>query len=126
MSTAHHAKPLRGAAPHHFVDEEWLALRSEPVLEPDLPIFDPHHHLWDRRPHSLYLLPEILGDIQASGHHVRGTGFCDLALHLDEPGLAVVLAAIDNLGRGAAAQGLACLERMLGIAPLPPAPPVLP
>ncbi|WP_395346262.1 amidohydrolase family protein [Variovorax sp. UC122_21] len=77
MSTAHHAKPLRGAAPHHFVDEEWLALRSEPVLEPELPIFDPHHHLWDRRPHSLYLLPEILADIHASGHNVRGTGFVE-------------------------------------------------
>src|SRR5262245_13061843 len=22
----------------------------EPVLEPELPIVDPHHHLWDRRP----------------------------------------------------------------------------
>ena len=22
----------------------------EPILEPDLPIIDPHHHLWDLRP----------------------------------------------------------------------------
>jgi len=22
---------------------------AEPILEPDLPIVDPHHHLWDRR-----------------------------------------------------------------------------
>lgn len=72
-----HTKLLRGAAPHHYVDDEWLALRSEPVLEPDLPIFDPHHHLWDRRPHSLYLLPEMLADIDASGHHVRGTAFVE-------------------------------------------------
>ena len=31
-------------------DEAWLAkLPKEPILEPDLPIVDPHHHLWDRR-----------------------------------------------------------------------------
>ncbi len=75
--TSTNAKVLRGAAPHHFVDDEWLALRTEPVLEPDLPIFDPHHHLWDRRPHSLYLLPELLKDIADSGHLIRGTAFVE-------------------------------------------------
>ena len=31
-------------------DEAWLAGRApEPVLEPDLPIVDTHHHLWDLR-----------------------------------------------------------------------------
>lgn len=70
------AKVLRGAPPHHFVDDAWLALRDEAVLEPDLPIVDPHHHLWDRRPHSLYLLPELLADI-TSGHLVRGTVFVE-------------------------------------------------
>ena len=30
--------------------EEWLARETpENVLEPDLPIIDPHHHLWDMR-----------------------------------------------------------------------------
>ena len=77
MKSSTQPRPLRAAPPHHYVDEDWLALRSEPVLEPDLPIFDPHHHLWDRRPHSLYLLPEILADIHASGHHVRGTVFVE-------------------------------------------------
>lgn len=67
---------LRGAPPHHFVDETWLALRDEPILEANLPIVDPHHHLWDRRPHSLYLLPELLADI-TSGHLVRGTIFVE-------------------------------------------------
>ena len=28
---------------------DWLALTQEPVLEPDLPICDPHHHFWDFR-----------------------------------------------------------------------------
>jgi L-fuconolactonase len=66
----------RGAPPHHFVDEAWLALRDEPVLEPGLPLVDPHHHLWDRRPHSLYLLPELLQNL-ASGHQVRATVFIE-------------------------------------------------
>lgn len=70
-------KPRRGAPPHHFVDTEWLALRTEEVLDPHIPIVDAHHHLWDRRPVSLYLLPEILQDINESGHHVRGTIFAE-------------------------------------------------
>lgn len=41
--------------------------------------------------------------------HVRGTAFCDLAVHADGD-LAVVLAAIDNLGKGAASQAVQCLN----------------
>jgi len=65
----------RGAPPHHFIDEEWLARRDEPVLEPARPIVDPHHHLWDR-PHHRYLLPELLQDLD-TGHHVRATVFAE-------------------------------------------------
>jgi len=28
-------------------DADWLALTPEPTLEPDLPICDAHHHLWN-------------------------------------------------------------------------------
>ena len=32
---------------HKFgVQEDWLAQREEAVLEPSLPIIDPHHHLF--------------------------------------------------------------------------------
>ena len=31
---------------HGYVDERRLAERDEAVLEPDLPIIDPHHHVW--------------------------------------------------------------------------------
>jgi len=45
---------------------EWLAQITEEALEPDLPIIDPHHHLWqfrnDRTAHC-YLLDEILADV---------------------------------------------------------------
>jgi hypothetical protein len=28
-------------------NEDWLGLVREEIIEPDLPIIDPHHHLWD-------------------------------------------------------------------------------
>jgi len=37
---------------------------AEAILEPDLPICDPHHHLWDF-PNSRYLLAELLEDVQS-------------------------------------------------------------
>jgi predicted TIM-barrel fold metal-dependent hydrolase len=62
----------------------------EPILEPDLPIVDPHHHLWDRgaaftqpprhpferllRLAPRYLFHELLADM-TSGHNVRATVF---------------------------------------------------
>ncbi|MBF5096109.1 amidohydrolase family protein [Azospirillum sp. INR13] len=57
-------------------DPNWLALREEAILEPDLPIIDPHHHLWDapRSPH--YLAEELQRDAQA-GHNVVATVFAD-------------------------------------------------
>jgi N-acetyl-gamma-glutamyl-phosphate reductase common form len=44
---------------------------------------------------------------------VRGTGFCDLSIHQAD-GHLVVLSAIDNLGRGAAFQGLQALNTAKG------------
>jgi len=70
-------------------------LTTEAILEPDLPIIDPHHHLWDMRgrfgadappprhgfeallrrsPH--YLLDQLLADLGA-GHNVRATVFVE-------------------------------------------------
>jgi len=34
-------------SPHLEVNEDWLSLRKEEALLPDLPIIDPHHHLWN-------------------------------------------------------------------------------
>jgi predicted TIM-barrel fold metal-dependent hydrolase len=53
------------------VRQEWLDRRAEPILEPELPIVDPHHHLWDR-PGWRYLLDELLADT-SSGHNVVAT-----------------------------------------------------
>ena len=38
---------------------------TEEIIEPDLPICDPHHHLWDF-PNGRYLLDELLADIAAT------------------------------------------------------------
>ena len=55
------------------VRQDWLDRRKEAILEPDLPIVDPHHHLWDR-PDWRYLLDELLADT-SSGHNIVATVF---------------------------------------------------
>jgi predicted TIM-barrel fold metal-dependent hydrolase len=55
--------------------EQWLAQVKEDVLEPELPICDPHHHLWDH-PGRRYLLDELLADT-GSGHNVVATVFVE-------------------------------------------------
>ncbi|WP_343617138.1 amidohydrolase family protein [Novosphingobium sp.] len=67
------AEPKAIAFSHVPVREDWLALNVEPALDPELPIIDCHHHLWDR-PDGTYLYPELLSDIK-SGHRIAGTVF---------------------------------------------------
>ena len=59
---------------------EWLALTTEPTLEPEIPICDPHHHFWVQRPepadYQQYLLADLAADIN-SGHNVRSTVFVE-------------------------------------------------
>src|SRR5947209_713203 len=55
------------------IRQAWLDRRKEPILEPDLPIVDPHHHLWDR-PGWRYLLDDLLLDV-SSGHNILATVF---------------------------------------------------
>src|SRR5947207_15577381 len=55
-------------------DDAWLARQEkEPILEPELPIIDTHHHLWDRGGWT-YLLPELLADLN-TGHNIIATVF---------------------------------------------------
>lgn len=81
--------------------EEWLAHTPEDAIEPELPIIDSHHHLWDRRPLYLpsaakdtraemgdlprwierlplcYLGDNLIDDIRGGGHNVVDTVFID-------------------------------------------------
>ena len=59
------------------LEEYWLDRTQEATLEPELPICDPHHHLWDHReivhpPERRYLLDDLLRDT-GSGHNVVST-----------------------------------------------------
>jgi len=56
---------------------DWLAQVQEDIIEPDLPICDPHHHLWDDDDNP-YLLPQLLEDTGA-GHNVVSTVFVECA-----------------------------------------------
>jgi predicted TIM-barrel fold metal-dependent hydrolase len=55
--------------------EDWLALHSEAIIEPERLIVDPHHHLWDRGGQR-YLIEEMAADI-ASGHNIVATVYVD-------------------------------------------------
>ena len=55
--------------------QAWLDQVVEETLEPQLPICDPHHHLWDY-PEGRYLLDELLADV-GSGHRVVSTVFME-------------------------------------------------
>ena len=55
----------------------WLAKRpTEKAIEPDLPIIDPHHHLWDTPQRGSYFLPELLADT-GGGHNIVSTVFLE-------------------------------------------------
>jgi predicted TIM-barrel fold metal-dependent hydrolase len=95
----------------------------ETILEPDLPIIDPHHHLWDwtsrlpflpaARTHPFeailpqtprYLLDELLADC-GSGHNVIGTVFvqCGAFYRADGP------EALKPVGETAFVNGVAAM-----------------
>jgi len=72
-------------SPHHSVREDWLALAQEEILAPEQPIFDCHHHLWDR-PEGRYRSAELMTDVGA-GHDVRASLFvqCGTGYRTDGP-----------------------------------------
>jgi L-fuconolactonase len=59
--------------PGFDIRPQWLASHVEDILDPDLMIVDPHHHLYDRNGER-YLLPELLTDA-GDGHAVLATVF---------------------------------------------------
>jgi predicted TIM-barrel fold metal-dependent hydrolase len=61
---------------HLSVRQDWLNRRREEILEADLPIVDPHHHLVDRPETGRYLLPQLLADI-ATGHNITATVYLE-------------------------------------------------
>lgn len=64
--------------------DAWLAQVTEEPLDPELPICDPHHHLWVR-PGQRYLLPDLQADL-ACGHHIVSTVFVECSAFYRESG----------------------------------------
>jgi predicted TIM-barrel fold metal-dependent hydrolase len=60
-----------GKSRHIPIRNSWLALREEQPIDPDTPIVDAHHHLWDK-PGGRYTCEEMEADI-AGGHNVVAT-----------------------------------------------------
>ena len=86
------------------VRADWLALHSEEVLDPELPIVDAHHHLWDR-PAWRYLLDEFLADIN-SGHRIAATVYVQcFAMHRKDG-----LEALRPVGETEFANGIAAMS----------------
>ena len=100
----------------HLAD--WLAQETpETVIEPDLPIVDPHHHLWDLRTATIepfvsfeqkvYLCDDITDDIAKSGHNIAQTVFaqCVAFYRADGP------EAMRCVGETEFAHGVAAMSR---------------
>lgn len=90
--------------PHAAVRPEWLALRTEAILEPELKIVDPHHHLWDRQDNR-YLFHDLLADMNA-GHNVVSTVFVQCRTMLRAEGSA----ALAPLGEVEFVTGIAAMS----------------
>lgn len=78
----------------HSDNHDWLKQVQEEALEPELPICDPHHHLWDFRTGATqprYLLHEMVADLApptvGGGHNIRSTVFieCGAMFAKDKP-----------------------------------------
>src|SRR5882757_11562412 len=55
-------------------------MATEPALDPDLPIIDPHHHLWIESPtpnYRSYPIETLAAECAESGHDIRASVFVD-------------------------------------------------
>lgn len=66
---------LEVPSPHLAIRPEWLALHAEEPLEPEWPIVDAHHHIWDHA-HNPYQHEDVLADVTC-GHRVMATVFVE-------------------------------------------------
>ncbi|MGH7047100.1 MAG: amidohydrolase family protein [Stellaceae bacterium] len=70
------ATPPAPTSLHLAVRPDWLDRRREEIIDPALPIVDPHHHLVNRPETGRYLLPELLADT-GSGHNITKTVYLE-------------------------------------------------
>ena len=88
---------------------QWYDQVQEPIIDPDRPIIDPHHHLWRNRGFD-YLLEDLWRDTQ-SGHNIQKTVFIECSAEYDtnaedamqpvgETRFVAEIAAESDLGEG--------------------------
>ena len=95
---------FRGNMPRSLDEiDQWVKQRVEPAIEPELPIIDPHHHLWhDQR--GRYLLDEFLSDVN-TGHNIVATVFLQVHTMYRAEGPA----AMKSVGEVEFANGMAAI-----------------
>ncbi|MFP8874102.1 MAG: amidohydrolase family protein, partial [Myxococcota bacterium] len=115
---------------------EWQSQTAETPLDPEQPIVDAHHHLWDRRSrddfeettptHSRYTGDDLMDDIIRSGHNIVDTVFIEcLAMYRSQGGPTAASGEVEFV-QGVAAQanadlfgkGLRCCGAIIGAANL--------
>ena len=77
---------MSDATPHPSTDDQveapapgsqdWLDLVHEDVVDPEVPVVDPHHHLWPEGGALPYGLAELEADV-GSGHRIEATVFVE-------------------------------------------------
>lgn len=83
--------------------DQWAALHTEPALEPDLPIVDAHHHLWDDA-RGRYLLDDMRNDVHG-GHNIIATVYIESsAMYRKEGPSAMMPVGEVEFARGIAAR----------------------
>ena len=89
----------------------WLDRTVESAIEPDLPIIDPHHHLWQRAGNR-YMLEELVAD--TAGQNVRQTVFieCTSMYRADGPEEFKVVGETEFV------QGIAAMSASGGFGPV--------
>ncbi|MDH3738178.1 MAG: amidohydrolase family protein [Alphaproteobacteria bacterium] len=94
---------------------DWIALGQEDALEPELPICDPHHHLWEFRadqPEPRYLLDDLLADTN-SGHNIVSTIFIECGAMYKQEGPE----ALRPVGETEFVNGIAAMSASGGYGP---------
>ena len=67
------------------MSNRWLDQVKEDIIDPERPIIDPHHHLWNDKEGSDYELDKLWADT-SSGHNILGTVFVECSTNYRKDG----------------------------------------
>ncbi|MGI9220701.1 MAG: amidohydrolase family protein [Woeseiaceae bacterium] len=67
------------------MSNSWLAQVEEDIIDPERPIIDPHHHLWNDKEGKDYEIETLWSDM-AAGHNILGTVFVECSTNYRKDG----------------------------------------